>query len=157
MKAWSTSIEAKLLTRSKDAAEPADRTDQRTWILGTHQKLRLRDQGILRSGSVRYEYERARDRSPAPSGSRSDSHAVDVELLTAPVDAVRLLPSLRLVTSRRGLEPATVQRTYAMQAQHETGRGRLRLALDVRRTEHPVEAWWAAALTSRLALAGLAY
>jgi len=155
LKGWSTKLQAEYRTRGDDAAGPDDRTRERTWILGTNQELRISEQGVLRSASMGYGYEVRDDGNPLRVDSGSDAHALNVELLTSPADELRVLPSFRLVSSGGGPEPRIVRRVYVMQAQHHPGGGRLRLALDVRRTEHPEASWWEAALTSRLTLGDL--
>jgi hypothetical protein len=141
------------LTHSNDAANLTDWTEARG-IVRTDQGLRIDDEGVLQSVSIGYAYETRENANLLRPARQSRSHALNVGALTQPLDHLRLLPSIQLVRPGNGLEPRRSDRVYMMHAQHQRAAGRLRLSLDLRRTERPDAAWWEAAVTSALALGG---
>jgi len=152
---WSAKVQAKHLLRSTDASDPDDRTEESTWSLGVDQDLGISQQGVVESVQVGYEYEVTDDANSLRSDAESASHTVNVQVRTSPADGLRIVPSFHLVRSVHGPGPGAMHRVYAMEGQHQTLRGRLRVGLQVRRTERPDAAWWEAAATSRLALGDL--
>ena len=116
---WNAGLLGNFLTmRNYAIGDTAALIDFLTLSVGTTQSIMLGSEGLFRTGSLSYMFQKSADRNPLRMGNGSLSHTVSLNASADPTDDLTLVPSLSIVSSRIGLVNWSTIQTYSVTTQY---------------------------------------
>lgn len=116
---WSVGLLGNILTmRNYAIGDTSALTDFLTLNLGTTHSIMLGREGLLRTGSISYMFQKAVDANPLRTNNRSLSHTLTLNASATPMNNLTIIPSLSIVTSRIGLTTWSSIQTYSITSQY---------------------------------------
>jgi hypothetical protein len=129
--AWSTTVQANVLTLRNYAGSDADLVRFATLSFGTSQSVLLGREAFFQTASLSYMFQKSADDNPLRANNGSVSHAVTLNTSTNPFPDLTVIPSASIVASRVGqLSWATIQ-TYSITSQYRMLENSLMTSLTV--------------------------